>query len=386
MPNYSFQTARRIISGAGSLQSLKEYIHELGPLRRVLIFTQPSVERLGYVALLTKQLDELNISWEVNKEIKPEPTAEQLTEIFSDIQSDIPDALIGFGGGSVLDAVKLLSVLFTNPMPVTEMLGVDKIPNRGIPMMLIPTTSGTGSEVTPNAIVTLPKEELKIGAVSKWLLPHLAVLDPLVTLELPKAITASTGMDAFTHSLESYISNKANPLSDAFALQSIRLISGSITSAYHEGGSVRARGDMLMGSMLGGMALTGAGTAAVHAMAYPLGGKYHIPHGVANSMLLPHVMNYIMDAIEERLMEVGIAMGLGSAGDSRSEVAERVVQQIEAWTKELQIPQNLSEFGVTDSDISALAAAASQVTRLMSNNRKELSIPDLERIYRKLLP
>jgi alcohol dehydrogenase class IV len=277
-------------------------------------------------------------------------------------------------------------VMLTNDTPLKDLLGIDKVGNPGKPMVLIPTTSGTGSEVTPNAIVTLPDEELKIGVVSRHLLPTLVILDPLLTLSLPKAITAATGMDAFTHSLESFISTKANPLSDTFALESMRLIAGSIVEAYQQPDSVRARGDMLLGSMYGGLALTGAGTAAVHALAYPLGGKFHVTHGVANAMLLPHVMAFNMDSCADRLKRAACICGVALESDSDERAASKLIAQISEWTSILNIPQNLREFGVAQEHLAEMAVAASKVTRLMANNPKALSLDDIQQLYRRLLP
>jgi alcohol dehydrogenase class IV len=296
------------------------------------------------------------------------------------------DMIIGMGGGSVLDTAKIISVLRTNDMSVEDMLGMDKIGHSGIPTVLIPTTAGTGSEVTPNAIVTFPDKELKIGIVSRYLLPELVILDPMVTLSLPKFITASTGMDAFTHAIESYISNKANPISNMFALESIRLISANILRTYEQGDDLLAREAMLLGSMYGGMALSCAGTAAVHAMAYPIGGKFNVPHGVANSMLLPHVMRFNMDAVTSKLAQVATAMNIHiRADETELDAAEKVVLNIEEWTAALEIPQDLAIYGVKKADVPELALAASQVTRLMDNNPKRMEISDIETVYHRLL-
>lgn len=383
---YKFQTADHIIAGANSIGSLGEQLHLLGTkIQSALIITQPTIKDLGFVDEITNQLSTKGIKADINTNILPEPTIENIEEVFQSTSLENYDVLIGMGGGSVLDATKILSVLRTNDKSVRELLGTDLVENPGIPTILIPTTSGTGSEVTPNAIVTLPDEELKVGIVSKHLLPKIVILDPVLTLGLPKPITAATGMDAFTHSLESFISNKANLISDMVALESIRLISASIVEAYQNGQSIEAREKMLVGSMYGGMALTGAGTAAVHALAYPLGGKFHIPHGVANSMLLPHVMEFNMDAITDRLYLVAEPMGISVQGYSKEEVAQKVVDRIVEWTNILEIPQNLKEYGVTEDDIQELAISASKVTRLLNNNPKEVSVEDMEAIYRKLL-
>lgn len=383
MEQYSFQTARSIIAGCGSMERIVEHLQKLGSLESVLLVSQPFLQSNGTLDEVTGLLKSGGIAVQWNTDVQPEPTIAQLEELYSDI-AEIPcDAIIGIGGGSVLDVVKLLSVMKTNKLSVREMLGTDLIPNPGIPTVLIPTTSGTGSEVTPNAIVTLPEEELKIGVVSRHLLPGLVILDPLLTLGLPPDITASTGMDAYTHALESFISNKANRFSDMYALEAIRNISASILQAYHHGDDRKAREDMLIGSMYGGMALTCAGTAAVHALAYPIGGKFHVPHGVANSMLLPHVMEFNLDAIVDRLAIVAEAMGLPT-GVGKEHQAEQVIEQIRVWTKEMKIPQDLTLFGAARKDIPELSLAASQVTRLMNNNPKKMTLDEIGAVYGKL--
>jgi len=383
---YQFQTASHIIAGRNSLQSLAEYLHLVGTeIRSALIIAQPSIKRLGFVDNMVNQLADKNIEADIKTNILPEPSVKNIEEVFETIANRHYDVLIGIGGGSVLDATKILAVLKTNDKHIEQLLGTDLVEKPGIPTILIPTTSGTGSEVTPNAIVTLPEQELKVGIISKYLLPKLVIIDPTLTLELPKPITAATGMDAFTHALESFISNKANPISDMFALESIRLISSSIAEAYQNGSSLDAREKMILGSMYGGMALTSAGTAAVHALAYPLGGKFKIPHGVANSMLLPHVMEFNMDVIINRLSQIAEPMGIRIQHHSKEKMAEKVIERIAEWTKTLEIPQNLKDYGVKEEDIPSLALSASQVTRLLNNNPKRLSVEDIESIYRKLL-
>lgn len=380
---YQFQTADSIVAGCGAISQLVPRVKALGDFRSAVIVTQPALKELGAVGHISAELERAGISSRLTTEVMPEPTIDNIREVFAAISAEPADLLIGIGGGSVLDATKLFSVLMTNPVDVQSLLGTDLVAKPGIATVLVPTTSGTGSEVTPNAIVTIPEEELKVGIVSRHLLPRLVVLDPELTVSLPPSITAATGMDAFTHSLESYISNKANPISDMFALESIRLIASSLVRAYHAGSDLAAREKMLLGSMYGGMALTAAGTAAVHALAYPLGGKFNIAHGVANAMLLPHVMVYNMDAIEERLAHVARAMGLAADGGKAS--AEAVIGRIFQWTAEMNIPQNLRPFGVAERDVDELAAAASKVTRLLNNNPKPMDLAAIKSVYRKLI-
>ncbi len=388
MSTYHFQTVKHVIHGPGSLEQLSEKLPLLDtPLRNVVLVTQNAMHNLGVTEKVSAQLKAAGITVHMIDNVEIEPTLENIERVFrEDVAPHAADALIAIGGGSVLDAAKLFSVMLTNDTPLRDLLGVDKVSHPGKPMVLVPTTSGTGSEVTPNAIVTLPDEELKIGVVSRHLLPTLVILDPLLTLSLPRSITAATGMDAFVHSLESFISTKANPISDAFALESMRLIAGSIVEAYQQPDSVRARGDMLLGSMYGGLALTAAGTAAVHAMAYPLGGKFHVTHGVANAMLLPHVMAFNLDSCADRLKRAACVCGVAEQQDSDEIAAHKLIQQIRQWTATLNIPQDLREFGVGEEHLADMAVAASKVTRLMANNPKALSLADIESLYRCLLP
>lgn len=383
---YSFQTAGRIVAGPHSLKQLHEHLSIFGEIKNVLLVSTPFFKENSFNDMITEQLEKAGISYDILAEVEPEPTVRHIEELYGKMAGQKYDVLIGLGGGSVLDATKLLSVMSTNALPLRSMVGTDKVKQEGIPVILIPTTSGTGSEVTPNAIVTLPDEELKEGVVSRHLLPSLVILDPILTLSLPPSITAATGMDAFTHSFESFISNKANPISDMFAMQSMRLIARSIIEAYEDGDNIAARHDMLLGSTYGGMALTSAGTAAVHALAYPLGGKFHIPHGEANSMLLPHVTRFNLDHIEERMAIIAKEIHVIEDGNvSNHDAAERLIEQIENWTQTLNIPQDLKAFGVKSSDVADLAVAASKVTRLLNNNPKTLTIADMENIYKKLL-
>lgn len=386
MNSFQFQTAEKIVVGQHMAEQLPSYLEPFGRIKSALILSQPSMKRLGYLDVLLNGLKAKGISCQLITNIPSEPTEEQLNNTYSLIKDESFDLIIGVGGGSVLDAAKILSVMFTNRASIRDMLGSNLVQHTGIPLILIPTTSGTGSEVTPNAIVTLPEEELKLAIVSPFLYPKLVILDPVLTLSLPQAITAATGMDAFTHALESYISNKANPMSNMLALESIRYISSSIEDAYYNGDSIQARERMLIGSMYGGMALSCSGTAAVHAMAYPLGGVFHITHGVANSMLLPHVMAFNFDAIQEQLSQVAAAMMLPEAqNESRLRTAEAVIQQIIAWTHKLNIPQNLTAYGVREEHLESLALGASKVTRLLNNNPKPVTLNDMKVIYKKIL-
>jgi len=385
---YHFQGVKHIVHGPNSLDQLPEKLALLDrPIRRIAFITQPFVEANGVAGRVVAALAAKDIEALIVRDVQPEPTIENVESVYREqIEPFAPDAVLSIGGGSVLDAAKLFAVRLTNQQPLREWLGIDLIPTPGVPLILVPTTAGTGSEVTPNAIVTLPDEELKVGIVSRHLLPQLVILDATLTVDLPKPITAATGMDAFIHSLESYISTKANPISDMFAMESMRLIGANLVEAYENGHSLKAREAMLLGSMYGGLALTAAGTAAVHALAYPLGGMFNITHGVANSMLLPHVMAFNLDAVVDRLANVARALEIAQHGDSDESAADKLLARIHEWTAAIAIPQDLRVFGVSVDHLDALAVAASKVKRLLGNNPKPLSLDDIKAIYSRLLP
>ena len=382
-PIYSFQTARKIISGPGSLDGIGELVSAFGA-KKVAILTDPGIVKVGLVERPKALLEKAGLAVDVVAGVIAEPPIGLIEDLYNGVKDKGYDLFVGIGGGSSLDVTKILAVRMTSGCPVQDFMAAESVKKPGLPMVLIPTTAGTGSEVTPNAIVTLPDQELKVGIVSRYFLPDLVILDPMLTLGLPKHITAATGMDAFIHSLESFISKKQNPFADTFALRSMRLIGKSIRKAYHTGEDVEARHDMLVGSMLGGMALTASGTAAVHALAYPLGGKFGIPHGVANSMLLLPVMEYNFETIGDKLATVAGAMGLCPSGSAAAKAAA-VMEEIASLVSELEIPSSLRRYGVKEEDLDALAEAASMVTRLLGNNPKAMLVADIKAVYRKIL-
>ena len=388
MTTYHFQTVKHIVHGAGSLDTLADKLSLLDtPVERIALITQPAMEDLGIADRVIESLNAKDVDVRIIRGVEPEPTIGNVETVYQEqIAPFAPQAILSIGGGSVLDAAKLFAVRLTNDEPLRNWLGIDLIKHPGVPMILVPTTAGTGSEVTPNAIVTLPDEALKVGIVSRHLLPQIVILDAELTLGLPKPITAATGMDAFVHALESYISTKANPISDMYAMESMRLIGANIVEAYENGRSLKAREAMMLGSMYGGLALTAAGTAAVHALAYPLGGMFNVTHGVANAMLLPHVMAFNLDAIEGRLSNVARALDLASKTDADPVAARKLIDKMEEWTAAVDIPQDLRKFGVSEAHLDALAVAASKVKRLLGNNPKALTLDDMKSIYSRLLP
>ena len=309
LKEYKFATAGKIIAGNGTISRIGDLLQERG-IKNAVLISDSGVRDAGILKGPVEIIRNAGIQLDVFAQVAPEPTIENVTEIRKLIRGKGYEMFVGIGGGSTLDTTKLLAAVGETDTPIEEFVGIDTIPGLGVPTILAATTAGTGSEVTPNSILTLPDQKKKAGVVSPYLLAEIAILDPSLTRTLPKPITASTGMDALIHSVESYTGNKANPISDSAALHGIRLVSSAIRTAYAQGDDLGARERMIIGSMLGGMALTAAGTAAVHALAYPIGGRYGVPHGVANSMLLVPVTEFNLDACVERLADVAEAMGL----------------------------------------------------------------------------
>jgi alcohol dehydrogenase class IV len=381
---YSLKSPGKVIAGIDSIEGLKSIIAE-EKAERVLIITDKGVWNAGLVERPAEILRSCGCKVEIIDNTPPEPEASQIDEMFKSISGADFQMVIGIGGGSSMDAAKIISVLMTNGGSVREILGTDKVANKGVPKLMIPTTAGTGSEATPNAIVLVPEEKLKIGIVSNKLIPDYVILDPSMTVKLPPAITANTGMDALIHAMECYISLKANPFSDTFALRAIKLISGSICRAYNSGEDIDARHDMLIGSFYGGVCIAASGTAAVHALSYPLGSMYRIPHGLSNAILLPYVMEFNMDAAIEKYRDMAIAMGIEVDGLSGEQAAQKMVESLYDLIEDLNIKSPLKEMKISESELDEIVESASKVTRLLDNNPKKLSKEDMRKIYKNIL-
>ena len=297
---FTLFNAGRVYAGAGALQQLPQLAAELGT-RRVLIISDKGVAQAGLIAAPQAALKAAGLEVTVLDDTPPEPEVRHAEATLAAARAaGGTDLVVGIGGGSAMDIAKLVAVLLKHPVTLRELLNKAPIPARGLPSIMVPTTSGTGSEATPNSIVLVPEDESKVGIVSPNLLPDAVILDPLLTLTLPPAVTASTGMDALTHAIECYCSKKGNPFSDLYGLEAIRLIARSIRRAFVDGKDVAARGDMLLGAYYGGVCIATSSTTAVHALAYPLGGKYRIAHGLSNAMLLPFVMEFTLPGSEPR--------------------------------------------------------------------------------------
>ena len=374
----------RVHAGAGSLAQLSE-LAAYFKARQVLIVTTKSVAPL--VAPVRKSLEAAGLAVTVIDRTPPEPDVADVQAIEAASRAAGRfDLVVGIGGGSAIDVAKILAVLLAQNLDLRDVLAKKvEIGARGLPTVMVPSTSGTGAEATPNSIILVPEDELKIGIVSPYLLPDAVILDPLLTLSLPPAVTASTGMDALTHAIECYCSKKGNAFSDLYALEAIHLIGRSIRRAVANGQDVAAREDMLMGAYWGGVCIATSSTTAVHALDYPLGGKYRMAHGLSNAILLPSVMAFNQVGNEKRFAAMAAAMGLPTEGLSDAAAADAFVQALRQLNTDLNIPHSLQGFGIRAGDIDGLVEGAAKVTRLLDNNPRTMGREDMRRIYAALL-
>ena len=379
-----FQTTPRILMGPAALARTGDEARRLGA-RKALVVTDPGVVAAGLAARLEAVLNEAGVPWARFDAVEPDPRLEIAAAAAAAARAEQADLVIGIGGGSPLDIAKVCAVLAVSAKPVRELFGIDQVPGPGLRTILIPTTAGTGSEATPVAILSDEQEKLKKGIVSPYLFPAVAVLDPELTVGLPPHVTAATGLDALIHAMEAFTSRNAGSMSDLLAREAMRLIWRNLRTAYANGEDLAARAAMLEGSLLAGMAFANAGVTAVHAFAYPIGAEFHIPHGVANSIMLPPVMEFNMIGNLEKFAQIAECFGEPVRGLNRRSQAARAAQAVRTLVEDLGVPRTLREFGVTDAHIPALAQGVMKVTRLLANNPRRVTLADAEAIYRQAL-
>lgn len=377
-----FQMAGRLIFGNGALAELPSAVARLGG-GRVLVVTDAGLVRSGLLARVTDVLEKAGVIAAVFDQVEPDPRLELVDACLAAARATGAQVLVGVGGGSPMDIAKVTAALLTNPGRVHDYFGLDKIPGPSAPLILIPTTAGTGSEVTPIAVLSDQKEHLKKGIVSEHLYPRVALVDPELTVGLPPHITAFTGMDALTHAIEAYTNKFALPMVDMFALEAIRLIGIHLRRAVTLGSDRSARYHMSLASLYGGMCLGPVNTAAVHALAYPLGGTYNIPHGVANSLLLPYVMRFNLSSNGPKFARVAEALGENLTGLEPAAAAERAVTAVVRLAGDIGIVSKLRDLKIPEAAIPDMAAAALKVTRLLNNNPRPVTLEDARQIYRE---
>ncbi len=382
--SYQLGSIRKIVAGENSLKELPEIVKSLNA-KAVEIITDEGVYALGLTKGAEKLLEDAQITVHVIHDVPPEPSYEQVQHIYEQSKERACDAIVAIGGGSSMDTAKLVALMLTNTVSLKEMIKGVKPTVRGVPTVMIPTTSGTGSEATPNAIVLVPEEQLKVGIVSDLMICDVALLDPVLTVGLPPHITANTGIDALCHLMECYISKKNNPLSESFSLHGIKLAAKSLRKCYQDPKNLKARELMQVASTFGGIAIASSGTTAIHALSYPLGGRYHIPHGLSNAILMPQVMDANKSSCIEKYAVMAKAMDLDCNGKSDEECADLFVKELYALNKDLGISLDFKAKGITLDVVDELVESASKVTRLLNNNPKELTREEMKEIYIKVI-
>lgn len=383
MSTRPFITPERVYFGSSSLESLAPVLKEFGA-KKVLVVTDKGVAASGAVDLLLGHLDHQSIAAAVFDDTRPEPGEETVKEVVGwASRGEQVDAVIGLGGGSPMDAAKVAAIIIAHGGALRDYLGQDKVQKPGLPLVLIPTTAGTGAEATPNALFVVDGE--KQAVISRYLIPRVAIIDPDLTLSLPPRVTAASGVDALVHACETYTSVTATPLSEMYSLRAVELIASSIRTAVWQGSDKKARADMALGSFLAGVAITNAGTGAVHALAYPLGGKYRISHGVSNSLMFPYVSKWNAVSSMSKFATLAKAMGEQVDGLSLREASLSFVKSVKAVIQDVALPQTLQEVGVGLSDLDHLVDSAARQTRLLKNNPRNLSRDDIAAIYRKAM-
>lgn len=380
MKTIALQQPQKIVFGSGCLNTFVEDYQKLG-FKRLFILTAPPIRPL--IADMQQQLEQMGVAMEVFDQIVAEPTVTDFKNILMKAQTFQADSVIGVGGGSVLDITKLVATLFDGKQQVEDCFGIGFIKEKGLWFACMPTTAGTGSEVSPNAILLDERDKLKKGIVSPFLMADVAYADPKLTLTVPAKVTADTGMDALTHCIEAYTNKFAHPMVDMYALKGIELLAKNLLRAVKDGSDLEAREACALGSLYGGLCLGPVNTAAVHALSYPLGGEYHIPHGLSNAILLPSVMKFNRPANLKKYAEVAVAMG-APVGKNDDETAQNGVDFIYQLSEAVGIPSKLSDIGIPQEAVPHLAKAAMEVQRLLKNNPREVTEQDAINIYNSL--
>jgi alcohol dehydrogenase class IV len=383
MSSFEFHTSKSIIVERGAAANIATHVANLN-CRSVLLVTDPGVLATHLLDSALTSFAEHNIAVSVFSNVQADPPESVIIAGIAAAQADSSDCIIGYGGGSSMDAAKLIALLASGEQSLTEVYGVSLAKGPRLPLILVPTTAGTGSEVTAIAIVTTGENEKK-GVVSPLLLPDIALLDANLTLGLPPSVTAATGIDAMVHALEAYTSKRLkNPISDALAKDALRLLSANIQTACEHGENIQARENMLLGACLAGMAFANAPVGGVHALAYPVGARFHVPHGLSNSLMLGPVLRFNMSEAETLYAELAKIVYPSVSGDNGHR-ATMLIEYLQNLPAKLGIATRLSEVGITECDINDLADDAMKQSRLLINNPRDIALTDAIALYKEAL-
>ncbi len=372
---FTFSLSTRIVFGNGVIAGIGKEVRSLGA-EKILLVVDQGIIKAGLLDKVMLSLEKENLKSVLFDKVEPEPWVELADACGQVARKEGCKLVVGIGGGSAMDVAKAGSVLATNSGTARDYQGLNKVPTPGLPKVMVPTTAGTGSEVTFTSVLSNKETREKAGINSPFLFPEVALLDPELTVSLPPPVTASTGMDALAHAVESYTSLIASPMTETISLEAIRLIAKNLHRAVSDPGDIEARNNMLMASLLAGISLANAGVTAVHALAYPLGGVHRIAHGVANGLLLPYVMEFNLEGSPGKFSEIARAFG-------RDPKPGNSVVAVRELSRSINLPQKLSDIKIPEKDISEMAQKAIKVSRPIENNPKKVTIEDLIMIYRQ---
>ena len=385
LTKYNLKMPREIFSGEDALENLKTILLANG-VKKAAVFTDKGIQSAGLLDFPMDRIRAAGVESVILDDLPPEPTYSQVQALADAYTASGADFIIAVGGGSVMDTAKLSSILSTGEYTMQDLLDTPSLGRKHVKTLMIPTTAGTGAEATPNAIVAVPEKELKVGIVNGQMVADYVILDAVMIKKLPRKIAAATGVDALCHAIECWTSNKSNPFSDLFAMEALDLILNHIEHACDDSEAMDAKNKMQIASFLAGVAIAASGTTAVHALSYPLGGKYHIAHGVSNAILLVPVMKFNEPVCREKFAQ---AYDRCVHGAHTCETAEKksayMIQWMEEIVKHLEIPASLKEFGVPTEDLEDLVKSGMEVTRLLANNMREVTPDDARSIYWQIL-
>jgi len=377
---FSFTGARRIVFGTGSFAKLAEHIQALKG-RLPLVVLDKNLAAAGFQEKVEEVLGQSGLKISFFDKADPEPKLDLADEGARIALKGKCDLVVGVGGGSAMDLAKAVAAVAGNQGHAVDYLGLNKVPGPGLPMIMIPTTAGTGSEVTFTAVFVRPDLKKKEGMNSPYLYPDIALLDPELTLTLPPEPTATTGLDALCHAVESYTSINASPMSEMLSLEAIRLIAENLRTCVHNGRDLESREQMLLGSLYAGLGLANAGVTAVHSLSYPLGGQYGVPHGLANTILLPHVMSFNLSGNPEKFAVIAEVMGEVTENLPSREAAWLSVEAVKTLIEDCGIYTTLEVLDIPRDSFPALAKVALTVARPLENNPRKLTLDDAVEIY-----
>lgn len=377
-----FYSPHKILFGLNVAKAVASEVASLGG-GKPLVATDPGVVEAGLLAPVLKSLEEASVPYVLFDKVEPEPPARVVDEGTEVFRKEGCDIVIGVGGGSSLDVAKGISVMATNQGSVLDYCGFDLLKRRGVPKILLPTTSGTGSEVTRVFVITDQAENTKKAVYSPYVLAEVAMVDPLLTMSMPPKVTADTGLDALVHAIETYVSMNATPFSDILAERAIELIGMYLPMAWAKGSNLTARYHMALAATVAGMAFASGGLGAVHGLCYPLGTEYHMSHGRSNAIMLPHVMRFNIPGNPDKFANIASLLGRDVEGLSSLEAAQMAVEAVEDLLDCIQVPYRLRDYGIPESDLPKLVAGGMKQTRLFVPNPRDLSEEDVRGIFQE---